>query len=111
MNNNTEDILNQNESDNHKSFAALQDALNNIESNSEEIDDDFEMDAAEGLQQFDSNKIPHLVNELNRNLKSQLKSKKRINKRIPDQSAVLISIITLLLLVVLAFLIIKKYYQ
>ena len=111
MNNNTEDILNNDESYNQQRLAALHNILNNEEGTSDEIDDDFEKDATEGLQQFDEHQIPHLVNELNRNLKLQLKSKKRVKKRIPDQSAVLITIITLLLLVILAFIIIKKYYQ
>lgn len=110
MNSNIDDILNNDERDNQKKLSALHDVLNH-EGTAEELDDEFEMDASEGLQQFDERQIPYLVNELNQNLKSQLKSKKRVKKHIPDQSTVLITIITLLLLVVLAFIIIRKYYQ
>lgn len=111
MNSSIDDILNQEESDNQKRLTALNDVLNNEEISFEDTDADFEKDAAEGLQHIDKNQIPVLINELNLNLKSQLKNKKRIKKQIPDQSAVLITVITLLLLVVVAFVIIKKYYQ
>ena len=111
MNNNTEDILSDDQSDNQKRLIELNDLLKSEEIISEDTDDDFEKDAAEGLQQIEKNNIPILVNELNQNLKSQLKNKKRLKKRIPDQSPVLITIITILLLIVVAFVIIKKYYQ
>ena len=111
MNNNTEDILSDDKSDNQKRLIELNDVLKSEEIIPEDTDEDFEKDAAEGLQQIEKNNIPILVNELNQNLKSQLKNKKRLKKRIPDQSAVLITIITLLLLVVVAFVIIKRYYQ
>lgn len=111
MNNNTEDILSDDKSDNQKRLIELNDLLKSEEIILENTDDDFEKDAAEGLQQFEKNNIPILVNELNQNLKSQLKDKKRLKKRIPDQSPVLITIITILLLIVVAFVIIKKYYQ
>ena len=111
MNSSIDDILNQEESENQKRLTALNDVLNDEEISFEETEADFEKDAAEGLQQFDKNQIPVLINELNLNLKSQLKNKKRLKKQIPDQSAVLITVITLLLLIVIAFVIIKKYYQ
>ena len=111
MNNNTEDILSDDQSDNQKRLIELNDVLKREEIIPEDTDEDFEKDAAEGLQQIEKNYLPILVNELNQNLKSQLKNKKRTKKRIPDQSAVLITIITLLLLVVVAFVIIKRYYQ
>ena len=111
MNNNIEDILSDDKSDNQKRLIELNDVLKSEEIIPEDTDDDFEKDAAEGLQQIGKNNITILVNELNQNLKSQLKNKKQLKKRIPDQSAVLITIITLLLLVVVAFVIIKKYYQ
>lgn len=111
MNNSIDDILNQEENDNQKRLAELNDVLNNEEVTYQETDEDFEKDAEEGLQQINKTQIPVFVNELNQNLKSQLKNKKRTKKQIPDQSAVLITVITLLLLVVVAFVIIKKYYQ
>lgn len=111
MNNSNDDILNREDSDNQKRLTELNDVLNNEEISFEDLDEDFEKDVAEGLQHFNKNRIPVLVNELNQNLKSQLKNKKRTKKQIPDQSAVLITVITLLLLVVVAFVIIKKYYQ
>ena len=111
MNNNIEDILSDDKSDNQKRLIELNDVLKSEEIIPEDTDDDFEKDAAEGLQQIKKNNIPILVNELNQNLKSQLKNKKRAKKQIPDQSAVLITIITLFLIIVVAFVIIKKYYQ
>ena len=111
MNNNIENILNDDKSDNQKRLIELNDLLKSEETIPQETDEDFEKDAAEGLQQIENKNISFLVNELNQNLKFQLKNKKRIKKQLPDQSAVLITIITLLLLIVVAFVIIKKYYQ
>ena len=111
MNYNIEDILSDDKSDNQKRLIELNDVLKSEETIPEDTEDDFEKDAAEGLQQIGRNNIPILVNELNQNLKSQLKNKKRTKKQIPDQSAVLITIVILLLLVVVAFVIIKRYYQ
>ena len=111
MNNNIENILNDDKSDNQKRLIELNDLLKSEEAIPQETDEDFEKDAAEGLQQIENKNISFLVNEVNQNLKFQLKNKKRIKKQLPDQSAVLITIITLLLLIVVAFVIIKKYYQ
>ncbi len=109
MNNNIEDILNNQESNNQQGLNDLSNALNRDEF--ESFNDDFEKEAAEGLQQITGNTIPALVNEINRNLKSHLKNKKRLKKKNPDQSAVIITIITLLIIIVLAYIIIKKFYS
>lgn len=111
MNNNFDDILNKDENSHQQGLSDLNDVLNNEESISEKSDDDFDKEAAEGLQQIAADKIPLLVNELNRNLNSQLKTKKRLKKKEIDQSAVIITIITLLVIIVIGFIIIKKYYQ
>ncbi len=110
MNNNFEDILNKEESNNHERLNDLNDALNSDELMFENSNDDFDKESAEGLQQITCNKIPILVNDINRNLKSQLKNKKRLKRKSLDQSAVIITIITLLLTIVLAYIIIKKFY-
>ena len=110
MNNNFEDILNKEESNNHERLNDLNDALYSDDLVFEKSKNDFDKEAAEGLQQIADNKIPALVNEINRNLKSQLKNKKRLKKKSLDQSAVIITIITLLLIIVLAYIIIKKFY-
>ncbi len=111
MNNNFDDILNKDGSNNPQGLSDLNDVLNNDDSMLENSDDDFEKEAAEGLQQIGADKIPSLVNEINRNLNSQLKIKKRLKKKEIDQSAVIITIITLLVIIVVSFIIIKKYYQ
>lgn len=110
MNNNFENILNSEESNNPERLNDLNDALNREDFILEELHEDFDREAAEGLEQIKNNKIPSLVNQINGNLKSQLKNKKRIKKKIPDQSAVIITIITLLIIIVIAYIIIKKFY-
>ena len=110
MNNNFDDILNNQGSHNQQGLNDLNDALNSDESVLEKCSDDFEKEAAEGLEQITGNKIPALVNEINRNLKSQLKNRKRLKKKEINQSVVIITIITLLIVIVLAYLVIKKYY-
>ncbi len=111
MNNNFENILNNDENDNHERLNDLNDALNKDDFVLEEMHGDFDREAAEGLKQIANNKIPSLVNQINGNLKLQLKNKKRIKKKIPEQSSAIITIITLLIIVVLAYIIIKKFYQ
>jgi hypothetical protein len=71
-------------------------------------DDLFELDAAEGLQQMDETQVPLIVNKLNADLQHQLKKKKKQKRAIPSQQPVLITIITILLLAVVAYLVIKK---
>ena len=110
MNNDSKDILTKEESNNHERLNDLNDALNSDELMFEKTDADFEKEAAEGLQQITGNKIPALVNEINRNLRHQLKNKKRLKKKNLDQSGIIITIITLLLLIVLGYIIIKKFY-
>ena len=111
MNNNFENILNNDENDNHDRLNDLKDALNRDDFILQELHNDFDREAAEGLEQIANNNIPSLVNQINGNLKSQLKNKKRIKKKIPEQSSVIFTIITLLIIVVLAYIIIKKFYQ
>ena len=111
MNNNIDDTLNREENENHKRLAELHDVLQHEESRLEDTQDDFEKDAAEGLKQIQHDSIPVLVNELNRNLTTNLKNKRKLKKQIPDQSGVLIAVIVILILAVVAFVVIKKYYQ
>ena len=110
MNNNFEDILNKEESNYQQGLNDLNDALSSDELVSQKSNDDFDKDAAEGLQKITGNKLSGLANEINRNLKSQLKNKKRVKKKSIDQSAVIVIIITLLIIIVLAYIIIKKFY-
>ena len=107
MNNNFENTLNKEENSNHERLNDLNDAINSTDPSN----DDFDSEAAEGLQQIAGNKIPLLVNQINGNLKSQLKNKKKSKKKNSDQSTVIITIITLLIIIVVAYIIIKKFYQ
>ena len=71
-------------------------------------EDLFEAEAAEGLQQMEETKVPLIVNKLNADLHRQLKKKKKQKRGIPSQQPVLITIITILLLAVVAYIVIKK---
>jgi hypothetical protein len=70
-------------------------------------DDLFEKEAAEGLSQLEEQKVPQIVDKLNADLHRQLKKKKK-RKGIADNSHTYITIITILLLVVVAFIVLKK---
>lgn len=75
-------------------------------------DDDFMNDAVEGLESFKNKKdLSLLVEQLNKDLKKQTaKKKKRKEKRmLRDQPWLYITIVTLLLLVVISYVLIKKY--
>lgn len=69
---------------------------------------DFDEDAAEGLQQIKEHKISGLVAQINSNLSSQLKNKKRIRPKITDQTMVIVTVITILILIILSFIVIKQ---
>lgn len=75
-------------------------------------DDEFMKDAVEGLEQFKNKKdLGTLVEQLNRDLKKQTekKKKKKERRKLKEQPWLYITIITILLLVVISFVLIKKY--
>ena len=110
MNNNFNNILPNNSNNNHEGLEELNDALNS-DNIPFENENEFEQDAAEGLKQIQEKKITVLVDELNTDLKRQLKIKKKNKRKIPDQSMVYITIVTLLILVIVAYIVIKKIIQ
>jgi hypothetical protein len=73
-----------------------------------EDEDLFEAEAAEGLQQLEETQVPIIVNKLNADLHRQLKKKKKLQRGIPSQQPVLITIITILLLAIVAYIVLKK---
>ena len=108
MNNDFEKILPNDNDANHHRLMELNNAINVDEDLNDSTNNDFEGDAAEGLHQINENKIPNLIDQINTNLSSQLKNKKRRRIKIPDQTGVLITIVIILLLVIVAFIVIKK---
>ena len=73
-------------------------------------DSDFVNDAVEGLQAFDPTiKLDDYVSQLNKNLSRQLDSKKqhKEKRKIRDMQWIIIAVITILLLCVLAFVVVK----
>lgn len=73
-------------------------------------DSDFVNDAVEGLQAFGpSKKLDDYVSQLNKNLSRQLDSKKqhKEKRKIRDMQWIIIAVITILLLCVLAFVVVK----
>ena len=73
-------------------------------------DSDFVNDAVEGLQAFSSSKnLDAYVNSLNKNLHQQLESKKqrKEKRKIRNESWIIIALITILLLCIVAFIVIK----
>jgi anti-sigma factor RsiW len=75
-------------------------------------DDEFMNDAMEGLENFKNKKdVSLLVQQLNAELKKQTAKKKarKEKRRIKDQPWLYITVITLLLLVIIGYIVIKKY--
>jgi hypothetical protein len=75
-------------------------------------DDEFMNDAVEGLENFSNKKdLSLLVEQLNRELKKQTEKKKlkKEKRKLKEQSWLYISIVTLLLLAIIGYLVIKKY--
>jgi uncharacterized protein YehS (DUF1456 family) len=75
-------------------------------------DDEFMSDAIEGLENFKNKKdVSVLVQQLNAQLKKETAKKKarKEKRRIKDQPWLYIAIVTILLLVIIAYVVIKKY--
>ena len=75
-------------------------------------DDEFVNDAVEGLEHFKNKQdLSLLVEQLNRDLKKQTEKKKlkKEKRKLKDQPWFYITLITLLLLVIISYLVIKKY--
>ena len=75
-------------------------------------EDEFMNDAVEGLENFrDKKDLSLMVQQLNRELKKQTEKKKakREKRKLKDQPWLYITIVTLLLLVIIAYIVIKKY--
>ncbi len=75
-------------------------------------DDEFMNDAVEGLENFKNKKdLSLLVEQLNKDLKKQTAKKKlhKEKRKLKDQPWLYITIVTLLLLVIIAYVVIKKY--
>ena len=78
------------------------------------MESDFNDDAVEGLQQIrDKRRINYMVEMLNRDLKKRLEKKKqrRQKMQIKDQPWLYISILILVLLIVISYIVIRKYLQ
>ncbi len=74
--------------------------------------DEFMNDAVEGLENFKNKKdVSLLVQQLNSELKKQTEKKKakKEKRKLKDQPWLYITIVTLLILVIVAYLVIKKY--
>lgn len=82
----------------------------NVELNNEIFDDEdmFDDDAAEGLNQIPESHVTSMVNKLNADLNRKIKKNKKQKRGIPSQQSIYIIIITILLLAVVAYLVIKK---
>jgi hypothetical protein len=75
-------------------------------------DDEFMNDAVEGLENFKNKKdVSLLVQQLNAELKKQTAKKKakKEKRKLKEQPWLYISLVTLLLLVIIAYMVIKKY--
>jgi hypothetical protein len=75
-------------------------------------DDEFMNDAVEGLENFKNKKdVSLIVEKLNKDLKKQTAKKKlhKEKRKLKDQPWLYITIVTLLLLVIIAYIVIKKY--
>ena len=78
------------------------------------LESEFADDAMEGLQEIkDKQQIIYMVDMLNRDLKNKLEKKKKLREkmRIKDQPWLFISILILILLIVISYIVIRKYLQ
>ena len=109
LNNSNKDI------DNQKLMDYLSQQLSNQESHELEkmmAEDEFINDAVEGLEQFSNKKnMAVSVEHLNRELQKQIAKKKgrKEKRKLKEQSWVYFTIIPLLLLIIISYILVKKY--
>ncbi len=72
------------------------------------LEEQFETDANAGLQELSSDKIDAIVHSLNADLSRHISKKKKRRGIFKDPSNIYITIITILLLIVLGYWVIKK---
>jgi predicted secreted protein len=75
------------------------------------VDNEFDDEALEGLQQFKSQQdIQFFTEQLNRDLKKKLEKKnvRREKLKLKDQSWLYLTVIILLLLIILAYIVVRK---
>lgn len=75
-------------------------------------DDEFMSDAVEGLESFKNKKdVSLLVQQLNAELKKQTEKKKarKEKRKLKDQPWLYIAIVTLLLLIIVSYIVVKKF--
>ncbi|MBK6828265.1 MAG: hypothetical protein IPG86_16045 [Chitinophagaceae bacterium] len=75
------------------------------------LDDEFNAEAMEGLQEFrDKEQLQYMVEMLNRDLKkkTEKKKKRREKMKIKDQPWLYMSILILILLLVMSYIVIKR---
>lgn len=75
------------------------------------MDNDFDVDALEGLQEFkDKKNISTLVDQLNSSLKKRTEKKNRFRERLKLRfdSSLIIAVVIILLLIVISYIIIRK---
>jgi hypothetical protein len=75
------------------------------------VDNEFDGDAADGLQEIkDKQQIAYMVEMLNRDLKKKVEKKKqrREKLKLKDQSLVYISIVILIALIIICYVVIRK---
>ncbi len=108
MNNDLNNILNNGdqEAERKKALSALHSALDEPTEHPE--DAAFEQDTAEGLSRISNEQALGMIEQLNAGLRHQLKKSKKKRSVLPDQKFVYLTVITVLILIVVAWIVIKK---
>ena len=106
MNNDLNNILPDN--DNLEKEKLLQQLNDDVLSDEDAIDKQFEEDASVGLKQLHREEIPLIIDKLNADLNRHLKKKKKRRGIFKDQSSIYVTILTIILLIIISYIIIRK---
>jgi hypothetical protein len=104
MNNDLDNILPNGANDD----AAKQAGLHALNDDLFADDDVFEVEAAEGLSYLPVSEVPSIVDKLNADLHRKLKKKKKEKRGIQSQQGIYIAIVTILLLIIMGYIVLKK---
>lgn len=104
----TNDLNNISPNSNTDKEKLLQQLNDDLFGDEDALDQQFDADADAGLQQINEHKIPEIVDKLNADLSRHLSKRKKRRGIFKDPSNFNITIITILILIIISFIVIKK---
>ena len=98
----------QNDINNNDAANRLLNELGDLPGGEEPLDNSFEQDSKEGLAQLNKEKARQMIDSLNHNLHQHIRKSRKRESKLPGLSFMNITVITVLLLIIIAYIVIRK---